>query len=154
MKNLLSAVLCVSVTLTSLCGMAQTDKVPVNEPDYNKPKLFTAFPEKINVDVNRLNDLLTTNTGSSVDVKISEILPFNGQVVSMATSDDKKVSSVVIRSANFPGARLTLSKINLDGKTIYAGRILSMQHGDLYELQLLNGQYSFIKKNLYDLVNE
>ena len=78
---------------------------------------------------------------------------FNGQVISR--SDDNTIHSVVIRSANFNGATLTLSSSAQPNGTVkFTGRIISFQHGDAYELQNQNDQYILIKKNFYDLMNE
>jgi hypothetical protein len=61
----------------------------------------------------------------------------------------------VIRSGNFNGATLTLSSsAQTNGAVRFTGRIISFQHGDVYELQNQNNQYILIKKNFYDLINE
>ena len=54
-----------------------------------------------------------------------------------------------------PGAALSFSKLmKEDGSISYIGRIISFQHGDAYEIILENGQYFFVKKDFYDLVND
>jgi hypothetical protein len=69
--------------------------------------------------------------------------------------NDLSLQSVVVRSTNFPGAALSFSRITKeDGTFSYVGRIISFQHGDAYEISLENGQYFFVKKGFYDLVNE
>jgi hypothetical protein len=73
----------------------------------------------------------------------------------VSTSDDQQALSVVIKCTNRQGARLTLTKVtNPDHSTKYIGRILSLQHGDSYEIVYENNQYFLKKKSLYDLVNE
>jgi hypothetical protein len=155
MKNLRTTVLCLCITVFSLGATAQT--VPVNEPDYNKPSLFSHLPGNIPVSIQSLNALLESPIGSNVSITLSEDLRFviEGQVVSAASKYENTMQSIVIRSTNFPGARLTFTRVTTaDRSATYTGRIISMQHGDLYELQSRNGQFILIKKKFYDLVNE
>ena len=158
MKNLRTSVLCVCVTLYSLCSAAQANNaIPINEPDLNKPKLFQGQPDNIPVSMDNLNSLFGKQVGFTVSVNLADAstFQFNGEVVSTATKYNNTMQSVVIRSSNFNGARFAVSKITDEtGATIYRGRIISMQHGDLYELQQVNGKYMLVKRNFYDLVNE
>ena len=72
----------------------------------------------------------------------------------ISSSNEAGVSSVVIRSANYPGARLIFSKAIIDGKEMYSARIISIEHGDVYELKTENGQNVLVKRKFYDLINE
>ncbi len=159
MKNLRTYVLCVSITLYSVCSFAQNQTVPVNEPDYNKPKLFLNLPDNITVTVSDLNALLDNPAGRNININLAEKtqspFQFEGEVISVSSKEDNNIRSVVIRSSNYNGARFTLSRItNADGTITYSGRIMSFKHGDLYELQKKNGNFILVKKNFYDLVNE
>ena len=154
MKNLLQQGLCLLLIFTCATTSAQ-NKIPVNEPDQNRPKLFTNLPDKIPVDINTLQTLISSETGKNVSLRLgaNELSNFAGQVVSKA--DDNTIHSVVIRSANFNGATLTLSSSAQPNGTVkFTGRIISFQHGDAYELQNQNNQNLLIKKNFYDLINE
>lgn len=157
MKNLRTTVLCVCITLSSLCSFAQETAVPVNEPDLSKPKLFQNLPDVIPVSKESLNGLLSNPVGRNVSVSLSTDarFQFDGQVVSAASKYNNTMQSVVIRSSNFNGARFTISRIiNDDGTINYSGRIMSFQHADLYELKEQAGQLVLVKRNFYDLVNE
>ena len=157
MRNLRTRVLFISVLLSSLSASAQRQPVPVNQPDYNKSTLFTALPEKITIATNSLATALKTTTGNTVSITLSDepVFRFEGQVVSTVSKYENKIQSVVIRSSNFDGATLTISRItNDDGTQSYTGRIISFGHGDLYELQTSGGQLILVKKKLNDLVNE
>lgn len=142
----------------SLCAFAQTDtQPPINEPDYNKPRLFNNLPDIIPVKIENFTPLFTAAIGAAVDLGLeaSGQIRIDGQVVSTVSKFNDKLQSVVIRSTNFNGAGLTISKITKeDGTTIYRGRIISLKHGDLYELQKEGDNYVLIKKNFYDLINE
>ena len=154
MKNLQLQGLCLLFILTCATSFAQ-HKIPVNEPDQNKPRLFTSLPDKIPVDINTLQSLVNTEAGKTVSLRLgsNELSDFTGQVVSKA--NDNTIHSVVIRSANFNGATLTLSSSAQPNGTVkFSGRIISFQHGDAYVLQSQNNQYILIKKNFYDLINE
>ena len=154
MKYLYLPGLCLLLSILCATAYAQ-NPIPVNEPDQNKPRLFTNLPDKIPVDSNELQGLVNTETGKNVSFKLGQntLNSFNGQVISR--SDDQIIHSVVIRSANFNGATLTLSSSAQPNGTVkFTGRIISFQHGDAYELQNRDNQYILIKKNFYDLVNE
>ena len=152
MKYLMPGI-CLIVLCTCYSASAQKS-VPVNEPDQNKPKLFSNLPD-IPVDISTLQSLVNAENGKTVSLRMTAngLTQFTGQVVSKA--DDNSFHSVVIRSGNFNGATLTLSSFaQPNGAVKFTGRIISMQHGDVYELQNQNSQYMLIKKNFYDLINE
>ena len=152
MKYLLLPGICLMLFCSAVSAQ---NVVPVNEPDLNKPKLFTNLPDKIPVDISTLQTLISTETGKAASLRLTTngSISFTGQVVSRA--DDQSIHSVVIRSGNFNGATLTLSSsAQPNGAVKFTGRIISMQHADLYELQYANNQYILIKKNFYDLINE
>ena len=153
MKNLLKGFICLTLFFISLQSSAQ--KLPVREPDVNRPSLFQNLPDKISCRVNDLSALLGLETGRPVSFSFVNNLNFQGVVSSFASKFDNTLNSVVIRSTNFPGAALSFSRITKeDGSFSYVGRIISFQHGDAYEINLENGQYYFVKKGFYDLVNE
>jgi hypothetical protein len=152
MRNLSTAVLSVCITLCSLCASAQKTP-PINEPDYNKPRLFADLPDRINFNPSNFTNLLDLPVGQTVNIQIASNFSLAGIVVSTANNDN--ATSVVIKSTNRVGARLTFTRVINDDKTIkYIGRIISLQHGDTYEIVSENNQYYFQKKGLYDLVNE
>src|SRR5207247_9470550 len=81
----------------------------------------------------------TSSIPSSILLSLHDALPISGQVVSK--SDDPKSVSVVIRSTNRVGARLVFTKITDADNTIkYIGRIISLQHGDSYEIISVNNR--------------
>jgi hypothetical protein len=153
MKNLAKGMICLSVFLVSIKLSAQNP--PVREPDMNRPSLFQNLPEKITCRINDLSALLQSEIGRTVSFSFTENTVFQGVVSSLANKFENTLQSVVIRSTNFPGAALSFSKLTKEDGTIsYVGRIISFQHGDAYEITMENGQYFFIKKGFYDLVNE
>ena len=153
MKNLLKGVVCLALSFIYLQSNAQTP--PVREPDMNRPTLFQNLPNKISCRINDLSALLESEIGQPVSFSLADNLSFQGVVSSVASKFDNTLVSVVIRSTNFAGAALSFSKITKeDGTYNYVGRIISFQHGDAYEIRLENGQYFFVKKGFYDLVNE
>lgn len=153
MKNLVKGILCLSVFLAGIELNAQNP--PVREPDMNRPSLFQNLPEKITCRINDLAALLQSEVGATVSFTFADNTNFQGVVSSVATKFGNTLQSVVIRSTNFPGAALSFSKLlKEDGTISYIGRIISFQHGDAYEITMENGQYYFIKKGFYDLVNE
>lgn len=157
MKSLRTSVLCAGIALCSLGSFAQENKAPVNEPDLNKPRLFTGLPERIQLSADDISNLFGNPLGRAATLKLTDDnrFQFEGEVISSSSKYENRIQSVVIRSTNFNGANLTLSKITgSDGSVKYRGRIISFAHGDLYELENQNGQYVLVKKNFYDLINE
>jgi hypothetical protein len=153
MKNLVKGIVCLSIFFVCIKTNAQTP--PVREPDMNRPSLFQNLPEKISCRINDLSSLLESEIGKTISFSFTGSLNFQGVVSSVASKFDNTLQSVVVRSTNFPGAALSFSKIiKEDGTFSYVGRILSFQHSDAYEISQENGQYFFVKKGFYDLVNE
>ena len=154
MRNPLFPGVCLLLLFACTTAAAQ-DKIPVNEPDRNRPTLFANLPDKINVDISDLQSIVGAQTGKSVSLRLREnaLQSFKGEVISR--SDDNRIQSVVIRSTDFNGATLTLSSSAQPNGTVkFSGRIISLKHADAYELQKQNDQYIFIKKNFYDIINE
>jgi hypothetical protein len=152
MKNLVKGVVCLSLFL--ICQQSDAQKGFVREPDMNRPTLFQNLPNKISCRINDLSALLQSEIGRPVSFSLVDNLSFQG-VVSSVAKFDNTLNSVVIRSTNFPGASLSFSRVTKeDGTFSYVGRIISFQHGDAYEIGFENGQYYFVKKGFYDLVNE
>lgn len=156
MKLQLLPGICLSLLLICATASAQ-EKIPVNEPDLNKPKLFNTLPDKIPVHILDLQALVNTSSGKEISLTLEKNTStgFDGKVVSAASKYSNNIRSVVIRSSNFNGATFTLSSSILANGTVkFTGRIISLQHGDLYELQEQGNQYILIKKNYHDLINE
>lgn len=158
MKNLKFLGLCL-LCLTVCARVSAQQKAPINEPDYNKPRLFSELPDRIPVDIQELKNMLsgTVEAGRQMHLPFADkqLAGLNGKVVSQASKYDNKIRTLIIRSSNFSGATLTLSSsTNQDGTVNYIGRIISFNHGDLYELEKQNDQYVLVKKNYHDLVNE
>jgi hypothetical protein len=143
--------------LFSICALAQDQKIPINEPDYNKPHLFDNLPAKISFNPSNFMGLLNKQPGSIVSTSLSAdaSIVFEGKLVSSASDENGSLERMVIQSTNFPGATFSMSKVtNSDGTIRYIGRLISFKHGDVFVLQQTNGQYELVKKNFYDLVNE
>ena len=156
MKNTGTLVLCAIFSCITILTQAQDKSIPLNEPDYNKPKLFQNLPEKINVDVATLETLFNADINHPASMTIAGV-QFQGNVSSKNNiiSTTSQTSTVILSLSNYPGANFTLSKIiSADGTTSYIGRIISFKRGDLLELQNQKGNWVLVKRNYYDLINE
>ena len=156
MKNLKPVAFSVCITFCSVCSIAQNTQnrsVSVNEPDYNKPKLFGDLPERINFEPTVLSALLNTQVGQSINLAVTPAFRISGQVVSKA--NDQNSTTVVVRLTNRPGARLIFTKLTDPNNSVkYIGRIISLKHGDSYEIISENDQYYLKKKGIYELMTE
>ncbi|MBK6937814.1 MAG: hypothetical protein IPH18_13680 [Chitinophagaceae bacterium] len=158
MKNLRTALMCLCTIIVGLQTFAQGNTSPVNEPDYNRPKLFNNLPDRIVLETSTVGNMLTKEMGQTATISLSadQSVKFEGTVVSSVSKYDNTIRSIVIRSVNYSGATLTITRVtkNDDSAPTYTGRMMSLQHGDLYELKEIDGSLILIKKNFYDLVNE
>lgn len=158
MKNLMTLAACVCLAFTGMVASAQTnDHAPLNEPNHNRPGLFTNLPDRIEMSVETLQRLVASERGTLVSITSSTdraIAPIEGAVVSRSKTTEP-IQTVIVRSTNFNGANLTLSRFtDEEGLVQYSGRILSIHHGDAYVLQQEEGQYVLIRKKLTSLLQE
>jgi hypothetical protein len=154
MKNLKNGTFCIILLLSITSAFAQT-KIPLQEPDYNKPKLFSDVSSKFAVDVNALETLLEVAIGQQVNIPLTHGFNLTGVVVSKSDPAANAASSVVISSTNRHGATLTFTKVhNDDGSIHFIGRMLSYNNSDAFDLVNENGKYFLQKKQLYDLLSE
>ncbi len=157
MKNLRTTLVCFYTVLIGLAAAAQHSDSPLNEPDYNKPRLFSNLPDRILLETNVVNNVLAKQAGQTTNISLSadNSVRFEGTVASAASKYDNTVNTIVVRSTNFPGATLSITRLTKeDGGFTYTGRLLSLKHGDMFELKEIDGNLILLKKNFYDLVNE
>lgn len=158
MKNLRLQMLCICITLLNLCAGAQESYFLAPKQDLKKPKIFTNLPERIKVDMLQLNALIERQTGNTTSVSATtddRAVQFDGNILFSVSDPQSKLKSVMLNLPAFNGARFTLTQLtNDDGTKEYAGRILSFQHGDAYQLEKQGDVYFLIKKSFYDLVNQ
>jgi len=143
--------------LLAVCStsFAQEQKIPVNEPDYNKPKLFADLPQKMDLHVAAFENIFQQQVGSNVRLQVTDALVFEGTIVSRSDAQDAGSRSIVIRSTNRQGATFTITQSNgTSGTPSYIGRIMSRNNSDAYEIAMEKGQYVLLKKNLYDMISE
>jgi hypothetical protein len=140
--------------LSSQLLMAQ-NRIPVNEPNYNKPTLFKELPHKMVLTISDLEPLFDISNGTAVIAKLTKDFQFKGTIVSKSGDAKSAVRSVIISSATHRSAVLNFTKItNQDGSFVYQGRILSMESIDAYEILKEDNQYVLVKKNYYEMVRE
>lgn len=144
--------------LGTFCSSAQNgNPPPVHEPDYNRASLFQDKPATVSFAKEIFAPLFDAPVGRTVSVNFSDEsgFRFDGEVVSAVSKYNNAIQSVVVRSSNFPGARLAVSRITAeDGSVSFTGRIISLQHGDLYELKNNDNEFVLVKKKTNELLNE
>ncbi|HTM91676.1 MAG TPA: hypothetical protein VL095_04620 [Flavisolibacter sp.] len=160
MKTFKIIAICAVVSLGFLQSGAQeklhaNEKLPINQPNYNKPKIFDDLPRKMNLKISDMESLFDLSVGTAVTAKLTQDFHFKGTVVSKAGNSESQVRSVVINSTNRKGAVFTFSRVvKEDGSFIYRGRILNKESIDAYEIVKENDQYVLVKKNYYEIVRE
>ena len=154
MKNLKIRAFCALLIISTSSSAQTQNKIPITEPNYNKPKLFASLPARLQLNIGQINSVINEKEGTSVDMNLSDQLNIKGIVISISDKKMSDTKSIVIKTKNWPGCFLALSASNKGGVTIYSGRLLSREYGDAYEIQNLNGNYYLQKINLYDLLSE
>ncbi len=158
MKNHRVVFLFVFLAFLQVRSAAQIQPAPINQPDYNKPKLFNGLPVSVSVNTQTLDNLLQASRGASINVNLSadaNALPVNGQVISSSSENDGTLQTVTLRATNYNGAILFISKVKLPGGDWkYNGHIIDRRFGDAYILEQKDGLFYFTKKNYYDVINE
>lgn len=118
-----------------------------------KPAQFAAYATRLNCTEAQLAALLSLPENSTVSLTLAGGFEFRG-IVQSSVQKYANLKTAIIRSTNFPGSVFSLSKRSdaVSGEQ-YVGRIMSVQHSDVYELQFENGQYVFEKKKFDNLVH-
>lgn len=134
-KALFSLLLC----LTTAAAFSQK-----TEP--LRSKLFTAYPETIQLSKNILQNTMNSSEGELVVISFSNEFRFKGTVI----SNQKKynnLQSVMIKSPAFGNAIFQLSKMTNDDLSFsYTGRIINAEAADGYEIKKdKDDNYRFIK---------
>ena len=147
----LFALLCVAC----LHASAQSSKPPVNEPDYNKRKVFADLPDRMNFRIADAEALLDLAEGTTVNAMVANGFVLKGTVISKSNPADSSVRSIVLKSTNRQGLTFTFSRIKkADGSLAYRGRLLGKNAGDALEIVKDGGAYVMQKKGYYELINE
>ena len=171
MKNASTAVLCLSLVLSAFVSNGQNQKIPLNEPDYNRPKIFQNLPDSIPVDANTLSGLFNAAKGESVAPTFANrssaaTFLLRGEIISKTDNTTNNLqsrnvnqvsntSTLILKLSDYNSTNFTLSKITSpDGTIKYTGRIINFRSGDLFVLQNVNGNLVLVKKDYYTLVNE
>jgi hypothetical protein len=154
MKTLKTIAICAVLSLGFLHSGAQ-EKIPINQPNYNKPKIFEDLPGKMKLTISDMESLFEVPVNKLVMAKITQDFHFKGMVVSKSGNSESQVRSIVINSITRKGAVFTFTRITKeDGNFVYRGRILSKESIDAYEIVKENDQYFLQKKNYYEMVRE
>ena len=155
MKIMKLSTLCVLLLALHTQTKAQAQKIPINEPNNNQPKIFANLPQKLRLNLPNLEALFSLPIGNTVNIPLSDNFRFQGTVVSKSNPSDSFVHSVIIRSSDYQNTVFTFTKTSDNkGKAKYIGRIVSRNSSDAYEIAFDNGQYILQKKNYADLVSE
>ena len=140
-----------ALLLVSTCTSAQT--VPLNEPDYNKPALFSQLPDTIKVSAALLSTICESAGYSNISTNIGNGFTIAGRVTSTAHLTYRQTAIVAL--TNYTGAVVSLSRISSpNAATYYKGRIFSFGSRDAYVLEGSGDNYQWIKTSLYRIVNE
>jgi hypothetical protein len=152
MKDLKAVAFCVLLSIACIRLSAQAN-IPLNEPDYNKPKIFSDLPQTMVLQSAEADALFKLRAGETAKAQLTSQFFIDATVVSNGGNKSSKTIILKIPARN--NAILTLTRFSTpDGIVKYAGRIMSQGNGDAYEIKTENSQYIFNKINLYDLISE
>lgn len=139
----------------TLHALSQATMPPLNEPDYNKPKLFSDLPGTMSLRLTDMEALLNLPVGTRVSAIAATGFPLLGIIVSTSNPADATVKTVVIKSTTRQGATFTFSRMaKEDGSFFYTGRMMAKGAGDALEIVKEGTGYVIRKKELYAMINE
>jgi len=154
MKTLKSVACSAILSFCMMKASAQEARIPINTPNYSKPRLFGALPDKMPMKIKDMEGLLELSVGTPVNATLSAGFPLIGTIVSKSNPADTTVKSVVIRT-NREGCTFTFSRVtDVDGKVLFIGRMMSRNGGDALEIANEGQGYVLRKKGVHELINE
>ena len=154
MKNLVAGITCLYLLFT--LGAVAQENDHLNEPDRNKPRIFSDLPERMPIDVSLLTSTRSRAAESPIRLPLAGKVPVvQGRILSTTEKFNGALQTMIVKLDNRAGAIFTLSRITADdGSVTYRGRIVSRQAGDCYELTCENGTYILIKKDYNEMIME
>ena len=125
-------------------SMAQS-KLPIRQVLPNKATLFKRLPEKFTTSKLYVDKLFSGANTGAIKMPLTNNNYFEGVILEKVMKNPH-VESMNIKSSNYDGAMLTISKITHDDKSVsYVGRIISIKYGDAYLLTFENDTFHFTK---------
>jgi hypothetical protein len=148
MKNFYILVLVIVFIIVSHVTKAQQ---PINVHS-GKPALFAAVLNNLDCPVTTLETLFTKTPGQQISFSSGSSFVFTGTVRSNVVKSPQ-LTTMIIASTNYSGAVLSVSYVN-DGinPPKYVGRILSMAHSDVLELNPNGSNYQWVKKPIDEVI--
>ena len=154
MRNLKTSLLAIILIISLLQATAQSTP-PLNQPNYNKTKIFNDLPEKFKVNLNNLENLFNLPVGTAINTTAAPSFPLIGIIMSKSNPTDQQVKSVVIKTSTRQNAIFTFTRLTaIDGSVKYIGRMMGQQAGDALQIIREGDHYVFRKQGFYELLNE
>ena len=122
------------------------DKVVVpRQLTIEKPSLFINFPEKLQIEKQRLDQVFTTRL-NRVSLPADKGISFDGTILEKVQKNPNVVS-INIRLHNYDSSLLNISRIiQSDLSVTYTARILNIKNGDILLLKNEDGRFYFIRE--------
>ncbi|MEI7963832.1 MAG: hypothetical protein WCH29_01610 [Chitinophagaceae bacterium] len=139
MKHFAPYALMLLFSLQAATGFSQN-------PNGNKPKQFSSYPDVINCTEAELSRVFSGTAGQDISLNFSNDFMFSGKITSNLVKYSN-LQTAVIKSPVFNNSILNISKrINQDNSITYIGRIINVDYFDGYELKKnITGNYQLIK---------
>lgn len=119
-----------------------------------KPSLFGSLPKQFNITNVWIENLFAGPDTGWVNIPLPDNNFFQGRIMEKVQLNPHVVS-INVKSSNYDGALLSISKITYDDLTVkYTGRIISIKYGDLFILTQENNTFLFTKKKLSTVITE
>jgi hypothetical protein len=115
----------------------------------DKPFMFSKVSGNYEYRLSDLQKLFTHNISDKISFPLSETQVFTGEVIEKLNSGNG-LTSMNIRSENFPGALFNITLYKAENNVKISGRIINPKSGDVLIITEENNRY-FIKKELQRL---
>jgi len=144
MKNLYVAGLIVVCSFIGVTTKAQSP-VAVKQQLPDKPLQFSSLPDKFECNFSTLDRLSTSRATEKISFQFGKVV-FDGDITERVQASPT-VTSINIRSTNFPGALFNLCiQVQPDNSKILSGRIINPKSGDVLVLVRENDRYYLQKQ--------
>lgn len=117
-----------------------------------KPNAFDNYGKELVCFNSALDRIMNSETGALIETDLANNFKITGTVISNVQKYGN-LKTVLVRLTNFPNLVLSLSKLSdKNTKEHYAGRIISSDFNDAYEIVLENGAYKMKKKMVEEVI--
>lgn len=123
--------------------------------DHQRSALFASYPSTITCTEAELSALFQANTGQSVNARLGNVLPINGQVVSKEQRY-QNLRLLTLRLPAYQNILLSVSeRLDENNRPVYMAHLMDKKYSDGYQLKRqASGSYQLVKIEMDRILND